>query len=329
MNSFRQFNISLLIAIPLSIGIYLSSIYFFYVDVKDNSFSIQTYFEFKENYAKRIKGNKILFSSGSNNFLGIRAYQIENEFNVPAVNLSIHAGLGPEYIVERVKRIAKKGDVVILPLEYGNLTYNGNESVVLNKYILSYDKAYFNSNFNLEKKLSMLSSISILDLFSQTFFPITNVEKENIKIQFLKDLNVNGDMLNMTKHDSLKTKKIPFKLTKPINLETEALKEIAEFNNYCKENDILFYMSFPNIVYDKAYDTEDYNFYFNFLNQYFLKNKISVIGTPKNAMYPRELFFDSEYHLISKGSDIRTKDFINLIHKDSVLLERINHILEN
>ena len=326
MKPYRRFNIGLLIAVPLIVGLYLTSIYFFYFDEKDNSFSIQTYLEYKDDLAKKIKGNKILFSSGSNNFLGIRAYQIADEYNVPAVNLSVHAGLGTSYIIERVKRVAKSGDVVILPLEYGNLTYNGDESVVLNKYLLSYDKAYFNANFDFTEKLSIISSISILDLFSHLFMPISEYEKKQVKDNFLKDLNKNGDMLHMTEHDSLKTKKNPFKLPDPITLETLALKEITEFNEYCKKNGILLYITFPNIVYDKAYETNKYEQYFNFLNSYFSKHDVNIIGTPENAMYPRELFFDSEYHLISRGSDLRTDDFIEQMNKDKVLLNRLNEM---
>ena len=329
MKSYRHFNFGLLIIIPLVIALYLVAIYFFYFDEKDNSFSIQTYLEYKEGYANKIKGNKILFSSGSNNFLGIRAYQIADEYDVPAVNLSVHAGLGTEYIIERVKRVAKKGDLIILPLEYGNLTYNGDESVVLNKYLLSYDKDYFNSNFDFTQKLSIISSISILDLFSRLFSPVAESEKEQIKSKFLKELNENGDMLNMTEHDSLKTKKNPFKLPDPISLETLALKEIVDFNMYCKNNGILLYITFPNIVYDEAYKTDKYRNYFNFLHQYFKENGVAVIGTPEDAMYPRELFFDSEYHLISKGSDIRTADFIKLMNQDKALLMRIKEMKNN
>lgn len=329
MKNYRNFNFSLLVVIPLVAGLYLMSIYFLYSDQKNDSLSIQTYLNYKDNLVNEIKGNKILFSSGSNNFLGIRAYQVADEYNIPAVNLSVHASLGTSYIIERVKRIVKKGDVVILPLEYGNLTYNGDQSIVLNKYLLSYDRAYFNSNFNINKKLSMLSSISVLDLFSLLFFPLSDEEKSQIENNYLKNINDHGDMLNMTEHDSLKTKKNPFKLPKPISLETFALKEIIEFNEYCNNHGISLYLTYPNIVYDTAYRTDKYVDYFDFLNRYFSNHQVSVIGLPEDGMYPRELFFDSEYHLISKGSDLRTADFIKLMNQDNELLKRINEIRKN
>lgn len=324
MKSYRMFNIALLITIPSVLVLYVAAIYFYYTDEKDNSFSIETYFKFKDGAAQQIKGDKILFSSGSNNFLGIRASRIEDNFNVPTVNLSIHAGLGTTYIIERVKRVAKEGDMVILPLEYGNLTFDGNESVVLNKYLLSYDKPYFNTRFDFTEKLSILSSISILDLLSNAIDPLSEEEKAQLRSKFLKDLNKNGDMLNMTQHDPLRTIMNPFKLPDPIDKETMALKTISNFNTYCKEHAIYLYITFPNIVDDEAYGTEKYNAYFRFLKSYFKKNQIPVLGAPQDGMYERELFFDSEYHLISKGSDIRTADFIEIMNKDETLLKRIN-----
>jgi len=327
--SAKKFNWSLVLIIPVIFAGYFLAVHYFYFDNKDDSFSVETYFDFKESIADSIQGNKILFASGSNNFLGIRAYQIEEEFKVPTVNMSIHAGLQAEYILHRLKSSVNSGDMVIAPFEYSNLGYTGEPGVTLNKYILSYDKQYVDDHYGLVDRLKLLSSISILDLANSVIFGTTKAEDIEKRANFLKNINRNGDMLNMTQHDSLKTKKNPFALPKPFDVETTGLKAIKEFNRYCKKNNVTFFITFPNLIKDKAYTKKKYQEYFEFLLSYFKSNDIAVIGTPEDAMYPKKLFFDSEYHLISNGSDIRTADFIRLFKENTEATTTIKSMKTN
>lgn len=319
MKSSKKFNLSLLIAIPVIFAGYFLSVHYCYFDNKNDSLSIATYFDFKEALADSIQSNKILFTSGSNNFLGIRAYQVEEAFGIPSVNMAIHAGLRAEYILDRLKRTLKKGDMVILPFEYSNYGYTGEPSITLNKYLLSYDKEYLNEQYEFVDRLKILSSISVVDLSNSIIFGTDDTEESEKKVEYLKNINRNGDMLNMTEHDSLKTKKTPFKMPVPVTSETRGLLAIKAFNNYCKENGVHLFVTFPNLIKEKAYTTEKYQVYFKHLLNYFKKNNIDVIGTPEEAMYPKPLFFDSEYHLISKGSDLRTADFIKLMKQNDAV----------
>jgi len=329
MKKAKKFNLGLLIAIPLIFTVYFLLVNYCYFDRKNDSFSIQTYFEYKEALADSIPTKKILFASGSNNFLGIRAYQIEEAFGIPSVNMAIHAGLRSEYILYRLEKSLNKGDMVILPFEYSNFGYDGEPSITLNKYLLSYDKKYFKKHYTLTSRLKMLSSISIMDLSNSIIFGIDPEEDATKKADFLKNINLNGDMLHITEHDSLKTKKPPFKMPIPTNKETLGLKALKKFRDYCKENDIHLFIAFPNIVEKEEYSHKKYQAYFDHLLSYFKENSIDVIGAPEDAMYPKYLFFDSEYHLISKGSDLRTAKFIKLMKQDKNVQSALNSMRTN
>lgn len=326
MTNYKRFNLGLLLLIPCIFLVYFLSVYFFYRDTTNDSFAINTYFNFKEAAANRIQGNKILFTSGSNNFLGIRASQIEDTFKVPTINMSINAGLNIEYILDRIKVSASPGDIIIVPLEYIHYSYAGEPGITINKYLLTYDKDYFWANYNATENLKILSSISIFDFVKSLFNTFNQETVMERRAYFLKDLNKNGDMLNMTEHDSLKTKKNPFELPIPFDGETKGLKKVKEFSNYCKANDISLFVTFPNIVYDDAYLSKEYQRYFKFLTVFFDKNQIDVLGIPRDGMYPQELFFDSEYHLTSEGSDVRTKKFISVIKNNQKLIRNINEL---
>lgn len=325
MRKFKTFNLRLILIIPSIFLVYFVSIYYFYYDNKNDSYSIELYAEHKEKYANSIVANKIVFTSGSSNFLGIRAYQIEEEFGIPTVNLSVHAGLRSKYILDRAKQSIKPGDIVIFPLEYTNAVYNGEPSITINRYLLTYDKAYFNTNYEPIDQLKMLSSISIMDLVNGLVQP-KNDGKTELRATLMKNINKQGDMVNIKIHDSLKTKKNPFKLPNPIELETSGLKTVGEFNEYCKANDISFFVTYPNIIREGAYSNEKYQRYFGFLDSYFAEKGIDVIGNPEAGMYEKRLFFDSEYHLNDEGSNIRTKDFMGQMRSNTKVMAKIKAI---
>ncbi len=323
MKKYKKFVTRFILLVPILFVVYLSSIYFLYFDSRNDSFTIKIYYDYKENYAKSIKSQKIVFVSGSNNFLGIRASQIENYFNIPTVNLSVHAGLRTEYILYKSKKVLNKGDIVIIPFEYENLMFNGEASIVKNQYLLTYDRDFLDKQ-DFISQLKILSSISLYNFAFSAYDSFKEFYSDEVKYSYIKHLNRNGDMLDREKHFDLKTKKSLLKLLSPIDLETEGLKEIVKFSKWCDNHGVILYMSYPNMIYRDEYKNKiEYKQYFTFLAKYFNDKNIITIGTPYNAMYPREYFHDSEYHLISKASDIRTKDFIN--QSKDILIKEIKN----
>jgi hypothetical protein len=322
MKTYKKFTLSFLLVAPLIWLLYFVSIYLFYFDNKHDSFSVNTYFKYKENLAKSIDSKKVVFTSGSNTFLGIRTIGVEKHFGIPTVNMAVHAGLGTTYILDRVKKVLNKGDIVIVPLEYSNFIKNGEQSIVKNKYLLSYDKEYFLNSLAFSDKLKCISSISVFDLVVSILDGSKETKGKKDKVELLKDLNKNADMLNKTEHDPFKTSRPLFQLPTPYNVETKALTAIKEFNTWCKEREITFYITYPNTIYRKAYETKRYADYFNFLEEFFRKNNIEFIGKPLEMMYAKKYFYDTQYHLISEGSDIRTKDFIEVLEKENRIPKR-------
>ena len=72
----------------------------------------------KGEIASQTTAPQILLVGGSNVIFGYSAAQIMSEFSVPATNLAVHAGLGRRYIFWDCLRYAKRGDLVVLALEY-------------------------------------------------------------------------------------------------------------------------------------------------------------------------------------------------------------------
>ena len=263
----------------------------------------------KDNYAKSIKENKIVFTSGSNTLYGMETNIIEKELNIPTVNMAIHAGLKTEYILHRAKNILISGDIVILPMEYQNFTWDGKVEETYRDYILTHDKEYF-KNMPLKEQFGFIFSITPYGLIKSMIEQKRTLKDAEIgKGYTVLTLNKNGDE-TYKEGTKIGFKTIPFELPNPYNIETYGLLKLKEFSKWCEDNNIKLFVTFPNTVNLKAYYEEPYTNYFNFLLEYFEKNNIKVIGKPTDSLYSIEYFYDTNYHMNSYGAKVRTFEFL-------------------
>ncbi|MCW8895342.1 hypothetical protein [Sulfurimonas sp.] len=72
--------------------------------------------------------------------------------------------------------------------------------------------------------------------------------------------------------------------------ETRGLLEIKKFSKWCKNNNIKFFITFPNIMTHESYLKTSYKDYFNDLIKYFKINKIDVIGRPSDFFIQKNIF---------------------------------------
>lgn len=69
---------------------------------------------------------RIVFIGGSNTAFGINSKAIADSLQCNVVNFGFHAGLGIVFPIENCLQYIKKGDVVVMQLEYGNFFDGGN-----------------------------------------------------------------------------------------------------------------------------------------------------------------------------------------------------------
>lgn len=272
----------------------------------------------KDNYANSIENKKIVFTSGSNTLYGMQTSLIEVDLNIPVVNMAIHAGLKTDYILYRAKQVLKSNDIIIIPFEYQNFTWDGIDEGMRRDYILTHDKKFFIKELNFAEKLTMIYSASPSNLIKSFKEQLLTTKEAVIGSGYTSvTLNKNGDETYKegTKRN-FATK--PFLLPTPYSKETYGLLKIKEFAQWCEQKDIKLFMTFPNTVKLKEYYNEPYISYFDFLIDYFKKNNIKVIGKPTDSLYPIEYFYDTAYHMNTKGSEIRTYEFLSKL-KEQIL----------
>jgi hypothetical protein len=286
------------------------------VEVTDELIWIRYCLAKKHDYAD-IKGNKVIITGGSNVLFGMRTEQISNELHIPVYNLGVHAGLGIDFIINDAKKVLKKGDVVIMPLEYDH--FQTDQRVT--KLAFDYDNAFDKEQLN---KISQIDRYTYGFKFAFQVKPFDNIQLiikslqnsgkplvENPLGYNSNNLNKHGDQTN---HPGVHDLSAFGPIGIPENFsETVGLKMMKDFNTWAKENGISLFITYPNTIYFKKYDTLAYKEYFNSLNKYFSDNHISTIGKPADFFYDEKYFYDTMYHLNDEGMTVRTTQFTHMI----------------
>ena len=306
---------TLLVFIGISViyGIY---IYLFYKrDISTNW--IYGAYAKKELYAHSIKDKKIVFTGGSNVLMGITTAKIEKDLHIPCVNYGVHAGLRTSYIIYKTKQILKKGDIVIMPLEYSNINWDGSINDTLVGYLLARDKVYFD-NLSLTRKIKMIYSITPYKIFKMYLSRIPSIRKKLLHSGYnVKTINKNGDE-TANKGNKYKHKFTHIKLPKQNLLSLKGIQEIISFAKWCKESGISFYLTYPNILQVKDFDTKKYIDYIKNLESVLAIYDVKLICKPEEAFFKENQMYDSKYHLNRQGNKSRTQYIIKIL-KEKVL----------
>lgn len=274
------------------------------------------WYQVKNTYASSIKQPKLIFISGSNSLFGVDTERIERELHIPTVNYGVAASLNL-YTIHRVRQYLKKGDIVILPLEYRfyEVSHTAFESNYV-QYILGYDPDFFRA-MPLNSKISFITQLTPRELLKATYqqiYPPRLSEKDNYSSKYL---NSNGDMTNnhieeMTPASILRNRISPT-VFKSAPLTTDAQQELKDFLMYCQDNGIKVYAAWPNYLWkNKEFAGKDLEGIHAIENFYHSLN-IEILGHYTDCLYDADLFYDSEYHLNEEGKRLHTDYLINLL----------------
>jgi hypothetical protein len=324
MINYKKWIIYTAIGLFCSCLIYLMLVSHFYsVQTKDISW-IHNCMIIKEKIAISIKGAKLVFGGGSATLFGIRTKDIQEKLGVPCVNMGIHQGLTISYQLYSLKKVLKKGDIVILPLEYSSFSYDGDLSKITIDYVISYDKEYL-KHIPIIESLQYIASISPMHLL------------DSIQIIKIEDINNRYDSYNLndygdeTSNIGKKNLDQEYKIAPPFAAmsnnfnETKGLEEISKFNVWCKQHGIMLYVTYANTLYYKDYDNHTYRNYFDKLAKYFADHNILTIGKPSDFFFNEDLCYDHPYHLNREGVTIRTQQLINMLEKLGIP-NHLNHL---
>ncbi len=256
---------------------------------------------------------KIIFIGGSNLAFGLHSDMVQKAYpDYQVINMGLNAGVGLKTMIDQVQPYVGKDDIVIITPEYeqfSNLFFGNSADLYLEVLI---DQPRF------IKLMSIHSVPSILEAFPSALQirAIAMLQKALGKDAppsvYKRDaFNQFGDVNSHTEVDSTKLDPreyadVSYKDTKFRNKEA-AIAYIKGFRDYCSGKEARMYIGYPvflHSIYQRS--TKE----INSIHEAITAAGIDVLYSPAQSVYADTLFLDTTYHLLYRGSAIRTADLV-------------------
>ncbi len=278
-------------------------------------------FSIKEHRAKTIDTQKIFLVSGSNTLFSICTPLLEEKTNQKIVNFGLNAYTPIEIYFAEIKKYAKPGDIVIMPLEYNFYT---NEKILEDwviRILLTWGSEFI-KEFSVKQILEILfKSLPYLPermINHDIKFPGRSYE------EYMQSLNSKNPLAILRRADggnaynSFGDKIIDnesklkldfsnryFYLTDLKDFRFQQLKDFADF--LAKQN-IKLLLTYPVTIQNPEFDLtqKEHADRLQKLTDKIKEHGLDIIGIPKLSNFELIFSYDSIYHLNAEGAMLRT-----------------------
>ncbi len=255
-----------------------------------------------------LKSPKLIIVGGSGTFFGLNSETIQKELKLNVVNMAQFAGFGLNFLLEQTKSSIRKGDIVLLSIEYFlKLDMDSEVRDNILKYYPAAAKYFPNVRVSYIDKLRYNFLNNVESIFS---FITTPISRRSPVFKHSRISNIYGDCTGYLKYAN------PAKRTKMGKFIYRFYEGIAVIKKYIeavhkKGGDVC--LIFPPIS-KTAFSLNGSVF-----NKYYkeLKNipGNKVLCTPSEMVFADSLFFDTFYHLNKEGRKIRTERVIRYFRR--------------
>ncbi len=304
----------------------------------------------KRHIADHTKGQKILIVGGSNGLFGIDSAMITEKTGIPTVNMTLHAGLSPGFLLDPAKYPLNDGDMVIVPMEFDYYYFEKDFNNLTVEAVLTWDHDFF-QRLPLSQKITFIRSCSPLrtaTILFQKYYrrtPYHGITYEQVltaaRIAWAKQKNGQADAnrhLNIYQRisrlgDVVGNKGNPTRIKRGIysGLDQEdrriteyAEKRITAFVRHCRERNARVFFTWPCTMRWEQFHYQNPVIRANTekLDAFITGLGVPMLGKPDDFLFGERYFYDTGYHLNEKGREIRTRRlmefFLEAIEKKPV-----------
>ncbi|MFY8216829.1 MAG: hypothetical protein ACOVMP_09565 [Chthoniobacterales bacterium] len=318
MRYFATIALGFLLSVAVLLAVFSASLGF---SSSANALSIGAWYSVKEEALEARKGGgRIVLLGGSSGLYGVRMANVEAALGRPAVNFAVHAGLPVAYLLHRAKQLLVPGDIVVLALEY-EFYHPTEESDIYVDFVLGEDPEYLNAVSSQEKVRWLLGAQGLTLMNSvKRWMPAAQKESDEVRKNSRAKLNSQGDIVanDLAKRSKARARALEsvedlVSCRVSLTYSDEAWEDLVVFVKWCDEHDVTLFVTFPPTVFFPVYDSPAYAARFEELVKKWESLGVTVLGTPRDMMLPREKFYDTVYHLNSDGMSENTQRFVDWI----------------
>ncbi len=277
-------------------------------------------YQLKLQAAEQITAPKVLVVAGSNAMFGIDSKLLSEYWQRPTINLAVNAGLGLDYILAQAQKVARRGDVLILPLEYALYLDNGEANSQIIDYVIGRDRIYWNSLTVYQRTqfvIGMAPERWIQGLHKQADPPITSGTYGAHHLNEVGDQIFSGrEHQQATDHAAVTIAASPKKAWtygERALQEKGAWERLRQFAKWSQQNQVCLIAVPTALLFQQSYraSTIERGFYES-LPARVRQLGISYVGKPFDFIYPPDHFFDTDHHLQDWARKIHTNKLVAL-----------------
>jgi|GEM_PF-1818071 len=284
--------------------------------------------------------NKLIFAAGSSAFFGIDSQRVEQALGMPTINLGLHIGRPVHFLLNEMTPYLKRGDVVVLPLEYEHYRSMTPYSDWFTNQVMAWYPEYF---WQLEttEKLRFLRSVLpqrvllgvLAKLMGDHLERVQSRERKNPsdilrlvhaawnnhahqpdKMYSFLNLDPHGDAIVSTPEQPLEYSGNPYKLDLDFIESGYFWGALQEFFVNCQARGIQVYITWPPTMKDRLDLTSPrIQPSVRAIADKVRKLGIPILGNPSDFQYDAELFTGSIYHLTPQGRAEHTNRLLSYL----------------
>jgi hypothetical protein len=249
---------------------------------------------------KNVASPRLILIGGSNLSLTINSQLLKDSLGFNPINTAITWDIGFVYMFDNTLAYVRPGDVIVASIEY-NQFYNkgmfGGDGLVRIIFDVSRDDL-----FKLRRG-HYYNMIYTLPYYSFSKYKTTEYifNRDPGEVYDRDAINQYGDNC---KHWSLSSRKVKPEGELPEKYDAYSFNILCEFKSAIERKGAILFITFPALQ-ESSFKNQEAGI--KEIEKEFKRINFTLIGTPERYVMPDSLLFDTPYHLIKAGVDLRTK----------------------
>ncbi|MDD3414418.1 MAG: hypothetical protein PHY47_10505 [Lachnospiraceae bacterium] len=251
-----------------------------------------------------IKSPKMILIAGSNFAFGIDSEKLQDAFEMPVVNLGLHAGIKPHFTLAMAKENIQEGDIIVIGIEYGEYYKRQIDVPTLLTTVENYS--------DLWKFVSITDYPRIFKGYVSDYGTLKidrylHGAEPSQGVYARASFNEFGDI----EYERPANERTDYEATVEIlsdKISGSLIKELNQFNQYAQKQGAKVYLTFPSL--DEATVISNEEERKDFVATLEKQLDFPIISNMEDYIMPSELFYNSDYHLNEEGREIRTTKLI-------------------